>query len=463
MEKTDIHFRSQLARLLTESVMGFFALAALALAFAPELFDISPRVLRVFDVVEWLIVGVFAIEYAVNLTLAEQKQQYVLNPWRLLDLGIVIAAMASALPQVTDDLRSSPILRVLRLLRAILFGARASGSITRRSTSAQLAETDTPAQVSLLRPIDQTPKPGDFNDLLATVRDPTTEQWCHAGRIYGSQLDELATAVGTAPAVLRSCLSDASYPRVEKIGPITGFFLRIPRHSGMDIERSGLLVLPVGRSLLTLSRQPTDLQEWTTQVLPSFEVPGADFTPRMLLGILRASVSGNTDAVGYLEGQVRALEDTMVPDSRADFFERTFRLRKQISAIRSDLWRLKGLLVTLIQGRAGPDAFKNVEADFLRALADEADYLHETVENLREALVSIIELHLNVASFEMNKVMRILAVASVLGLVPAVIGGLFGMNIEGNPWPLTLPQVTFAVSIGMLLCLYVFFAKGWLR
>ena len=63
----------------------------------------------------------------------------------------------------------------------------------------------------------------------------------------------------------------------------------------------------------------------------------------------------------------------------------------------------------------------------------------------------------------MNKVMRILAVASVLGLVPAVIGGLFGMNIEGNPWPLTLPQITFAISIGMLFCLYIFLAKGWLR
>ena len=33
---------------------------------------------------------------------------------------------------------------------------------------------------------------------------------------------------------------------------------------------------------------------------------------------------------------------------------------------------------------------------------------------------------------------------SVLGLIPAVIGGLFGMNLIDNPWPITLPQVAWA-------------------
>jgi Mg2+ and Co2+ transporter CorA len=75
----------------------------------------------------------------------------------------------------------------------------------------------------------------------------------------------------------------------------------------------------------------------------------------------------------------------------------------------------------------------------------------------------VIELHLNIVSFDMNRVMRVLAVVSVLGLIPAVIGGLFGMNLVDNPWPFTLPQVAFAVVFGMVLCLYFFFVKGWLR
>jgi hypothetical protein len=40
---------------------------------------------------------------------------------------------------------------------------------------------------------------------------------------------------------------------------------------------------------------------------------------------------------------------------------------------------------------------------------------------------------------------------------------LFGMNLMDNPWPFTLPQVSFGVAFGMVLCLYFFFVKGWLR
>ena len=59
---------------------------------------------------------------------------------------------------------------------------------------------------------------------------------------------------------------------------------------------------------------------------------------------------------------------------------------------------------------------------------------------------------------------RLLAVlVSAPVIVFTVVGGLLGMNLTGNPWPLTLPQVTFAVCLGMVLCLYVFFVKGWLR
>jgi Mg2+ and Co2+ transporter CorA len=54
-------------------------------------------------------------------------------------------------------------------------------------------------------------------------------------------------------------------------------------------------------------------------------------------------------------------------------------------------------------------------------------------------------------------------VVSVLGLIPALVGGLFGMNLADSPWPFTLPQVTFAVCAGMVTCLYFFVVKGWLR
>ena len=63
----------------------------------------------------------------------------------------------------------------------------------------------------------------------------------------------------------------------------------------------------------------------------------------------------------------------------------------------------------------------------------------------------------------MTKFMRLLAVVNVLALIPAVVGGLLGMNILGAPWSLTLPQVGFFTLLVNLFCLYYFAVRGWLR
>lgn len=123
-----------------------------------------------------------------------------------------------------------------------------------------------------------------------------------------------------------------------------------------------------------------------------------------------------------------------------------------------------GFLAIIAEGRLSLSGTAGEEhGEDLRSLRDDADYLYETLVNTREGVMSLIELHLNVVSYEMNRVMRILAVFSVLGLIPAVAGGLLGMNLIDNPWPATLPHVAFGVCFGMTMCFYLFFVKGWLR
>ena len=82
---------------------------------------------------------------------------------------------------------------------------------------------------------------------------------------------------------------------------------------------------------------------------------------------------------------------------------------------------------------------------------------------LKDAVKALIELHMNVTSFEMNKFMKLLAIVGFLGLIPSVVGGLLGMNVVDNPWPVTLGQVAFGIAMGMAVSLYVFAVKGWLR
>src|SRR5512135_675653 len=120
----------RLSDLLSEAVMGFLALAALGTGLAPFLFALPPAVEAAMDAVEWAIVAAFALEYAVQFALAPDRGAYLRDPWRILDAAIVAGSVASLLPAVTDAARTMPALRILRLVRVLLFGVRAGHGVT---------------------------------------------------------------------------------------------------------------------------------------------------------------------------------------------------------------------------------------------------------------------------------------------------------------------------------------------
>ena len=171
---------------------------------------------------------------------------------------------------------------------------------------------------------------------------------------------------------------------------------------------------------------------------------------------------GKRKIAAQVEHELRALENVGADKSPESFFEAIFRLKRNLALAKGDLWRLRNLLNLLAEGRRELPGLGSDNAD-LRQLSEQADYLHETVEKAHEQLLTLLDLHLNIASYDVNRFMRLLAVVSSLAIIPTIIGGLLGMNILGNPWPVTLAQVAFGTFILMLCVLYAFLAKGWLR
>ena len=90
------------SRVLNEAVMGFLALVALATAIGPLVFDVSPATDRLLDFVEWVVLGLFIAEFAVQFTVARDRSAWVRSPWRLVDAICIGGPLLSLLPQVSD-------------------------------------------------------------------------------------------------------------------------------------------------------------------------------------------------------------------------------------------------------------------------------------------------------------------------------------------------------------------------
>ena len=446
---------SRLSGILNEAAMGFFALAALSLGLAPFLFDLPPGVEQGFDVAEWVIIGLFALEYAANFALSTDRRKFALDPWRMLDAVIIVAPLLSLLPAVSEAARSTPALRILRLFRILLFGPRVGHGLQRPTAPLPRPAPGGEPQVTILRPGEPAPRKCDWNQLLQWAAAPTSD-WLHASNLAPDRLMEIASAVGVPHVMIEAALHESSYPRIESGARWTALTISLPSASDA-IHRDHVLLLVTANDVLSLAPHPLDLQQ-----LPA-ESGALPWGPRCALHIIRLVLARDEELAGRLERRVRQLEELPVSASPESFFEQTFRLKRVLSTAKGDLWRLRGLLEMLADGRRLLPGLGPEQRESVAQLAEEADYLYETVDNIRESVLSLIELHIDIAGHDTNRFMRLLAIVSTLTLIPVVAGGLLGMNLGDSPWPVTLGQVAFGTLVLMLGVLYTFMAKGWLR
>jgi len=74
-----------------------------------------------FQVADWIIWSVFAVEYALALALAERRRRYLATAWLSL---LVVVVSFPLLPALFGLVRLARLMRLLRLVRLAAFGAR---------------------------------------------------------------------------------------------------------------------------------------------------------------------------------------------------------------------------------------------------------------------------------------------------------------------------------------------------
>jgi magnesium transporter len=111
------------------------------------------------------------------------------------------------------------------------------------------------------------------------------------------------------------------------------------------------------------------------------------------------------------------------------------------------------------------DCPDNVKPQF-QTVREHLNKLTFQLEEVRESLISLLNLHVSFASHRTNEVMRVLTIFSVFLMPLNFIAGVYGMNFEYMPelksefgYPLALG---FMVLVAAVIYLW-FRKKGWLR
>ena len=171
-----------------------------------------------------------------------------------------------------------------------------------------------------------------------------------------------------------------------------------------------------------------------------------------------------------IEFKTNDFERKTIDDTSSKFLHETFRFRRELQEISDNLWHFHQVLDQIIDKE---EDLINLEIDeFDRSkfnkLHSESKYLCRKARNIRESLSALIDLHVNTVSYEMNNVMKAIAVITCLAIIPSVIGGILGVNlmsVSGTVigFEFDTTEVVFLIFSSMFLGVYAFFKMGWLR
>jgi Mg2+ and Co2+ transporter CorA len=458
--------------IFSDKFMIFLSVMVIPIILLPIVTGLPQPVVSFLDVLDWIVIFLFIVEYLSKLYLAENRWQHFKSPWRLLDLIIVVLPFVQFFELGLSSAGSySLLLRLIRLPRALAVGGRAVAG--RRSnhhidSTLPVAEPET-----IIRQVgsDLTTVQGNltWEDVKTHLTDSGSPEWIDIHNVSSDGFAKLSEILHVAEPHFKSGLMDEIYPHIDYVQKASFIFLqsgeiKYPEHAGhyLTISRSGMIVICNGQKILTVSRHQYDMLD---QVLLSVGRSGTtnSFTVPVLYGILEHMLNDYKAILSEIEIEVIKIGETPRSKLPRDFLERIYQLDREVTRLVSNFVHFKDLLVTIISKKVPLAGFDKSSEESFHVLQEAASYLNEIAIDLTNNLQSIINLYINQTSFETNRILKVLAVITALAVIPSALGGLIGMNLLDSPFGAYLWQVVSMVGIVMAFMGYLFYKLGWLK
>lgn len=163
-----------------------------------------------------------------------------------------------------------------------------------------------------------------------------------------------------------------------------------------------------------------------------------------------------------LGDRIEAVEDEVMKASSTRSLAHITQLRKELIVLKRNFSPVRELVNGFL--RSESELLEDRHTKYYKDVYDHIVQAIDLVENYRDIMVSMQDLHINNVNLKMNEVMKVMAIVTCLLAPATVIGGIFGMNFESIPW-LHNPYgffgaVTFMLLIPIIM-LWLFRKRGW--
>jgi len=162
------------------------------------------------------------------------------------------------------------------------------------------------------------------------------------------------------------------------------------------------------------------------------------------------------------------LEERIIEEHEDTLLQTIHLLRRDLIFFRKAIWPLRDSINSLIRDES--PLVSSETKIYIRDVYDHIVQVIDSVENYREMVYSLYDMHMSGLSNKMNEVMKVLTIIATIFIPLTFIAGIYGMNFNADVSPLNMPELNwyygYPASLAVMgamaiLMMFYFRKKKW--
>ena len=298
----------------------------------------------------------------------------------------------------------------------------------------------------------------DDVEVAASMEGPT---WVHATGGDSDAIETLRDTFGIHPLAVEDIVENRTRPKAEEFDDYTFVLMKSARLSQREdvAFAKEVQTTPVGFFigddwLVTLSTRELPRVQRVQERLSAGEERllrrGPDF---VAYRVMDAIVDGYYDLLDEIEGDIEAIEDTILSELDPEVLEVINDVRRDLLAFRKIAWPAREAIAYLARGDAETVTDRNEK--YFRDIYDHLVQAVDLTETYRDLTTGSRDIYLNQVSQSTNEVMKVLTVVATIFIPLTFVVGIYGMNFDPAASPYNMPELLWpygypATMLGML-------------
>lgn len=272
-------------------------------------------------------------------------------------------------------------------------------------------------------------------EVLEKYVDSATNTWINVIGVHNTkEIEDIGRIFHIHPLVLEDVINTNQRPKTEMYDNFVYIVLKMlyidEKSNDVTIEQVSIIV---GENyVITFQETEIDVFDSIRKRISSTKWRvrrlGADY---LTYALIDAIVDNYFIVLEHLNEVVEELEDEMLSNSKPDYLQMVYRLKRTYIYIRKMVYPVRELLNMLMRTE-----IKQINDETRLHYRDVYDHLIrvlDTIEHSRELLSSIVEIHITSISQKMNEVMKVLTIIATIFIPLTFIAGIYGMNFKNMP------------------------------